>query len=386
MIELRPYQKEVYEKAINILSFRNVVYLALEMRTGKTLTSLSIANFFGGSILFVTKLKAIEGIMKDIEALGVNNVDVINYESLHKCKKEYDTVINDESSVMGAFPVPSLRTTQMKAIKRKRTILMSGTPHPESASQLYHQFWTTGSFWGQHGKFYSWAKDFVSIKKIKVAYNKEANDYSDANYEKVRLWTDPVTITLSQTEAGFVDNIEVIEHKLETPINIRQIIGVLKKDKIVNGSKGIILGDTPVKLMQKEHQITSGSCLLEDGTSILLSSYKADYIKANFKNAVVFYKYKAELELLEAANLEGCKLLQLQSGSMGLTLTEYDSIIYFNLDFSCVNWLQSIQRINYKGRDVNKVHVILSANGLDNKILKTLKMKEDFSIKIYKSF
>lgn len=98
-VVLRPYQKEVYNKAIDILSFRNVVYLACDMRTGKTLTSLSIAEFFGGSVLFVTKLKAIEGIQKDIEAIGMEKaVTIVNYESLHKhTNREFDTIIVDEA-------------------------------------------------------------------------------------------------------------------------------------------------------------------------------------------------------------------------------------------------------------------------------------------------
>ena len=39
--ELRKYQKEISRKATNILKDYKFVYLAMEVRTGKTLTSLA---------------------------------------------------------------------------------------------------------------------------------------------------------------------------------------------------------------------------------------------------------------------------------------------------------------------------------------------------------
>jgi superfamily II DNA or RNA helicase len=43
-IELRDYQVEIVDKACDILSAFRMVYLAMEVRTGKTLTSLAIAE------------------------------------------------------------------------------------------------------------------------------------------------------------------------------------------------------------------------------------------------------------------------------------------------------------------------------------------------------
>ena len=42
-MELREYQRTIVERAKAILSAKRFVYLAMEVRTGETLTSLSIA-------------------------------------------------------------------------------------------------------------------------------------------------------------------------------------------------------------------------------------------------------------------------------------------------------------------------------------------------------
>jgi methionine synthase I (cobalamin-dependent) len=57
----------------------------MEVRTGKTLTSLGISDKMGcKDVLFVTKKKAISSIEQDYIMLGASfKIDVINYESLH---------------------------------------------------------------------------------------------------------------------------------------------------------------------------------------------------------------------------------------------------------------------------------------------------------------
>ena len=63
MIQLRDYQKSIVEKATEVIQRHGFVYLAMEVRTGKTLTSLSIAsNIKAQKVLFITKKKAISSI------------------------------------------------------------------------------------------------------------------------------------------------------------------------------------------------------------------------------------------------------------------------------------------------------------------------------------
>ena len=111
-MKLRKYQKEISDKAVNILKDYRFVYLAMEVRTGKTFTSLSVCQQLKvDNILFITKKKAISSISDDEMKLNECwNFWCINYESLHKLPDiKWDVVICDEAHSLGAFPRPSKR-------------------------------------------------------------------------------------------------------------------------------------------------------------------------------------------------------------------------------------------------------------------------------------
>ena len=110
MIKFRDYQKEIIDKSLSILLKHRFVYLAMEVRTGKTFTSLGIAQaLFLKNVLFITKKKAIGSIEKDYQDLAPKfKLIVINYESLHKAPSlKWDMVICDEAHSLGAFPKPN---------------------------------------------------------------------------------------------------------------------------------------------------------------------------------------------------------------------------------------------------------------------------------------
>ena len=72
-MELRDYQIEISNKAFKILTELKIVYLAMEVRTGKTLTSFEIAKLYGAkNVLFLTKKKAISSIENDYKNLDIN--------------------------------------------------------------------------------------------------------------------------------------------------------------------------------------------------------------------------------------------------------------------------------------------------------------------------
>ena len=145
-MEFRQYQKDIIKKGVNILNKYSFLYLAMEVRTGKTLTSLGIAEAMGcRNLLFITKKKAISSIEDDISMLCPSYVPYVkNYESLHKLPDnvQFDFIIVDEAHSIGAYPKPSGRSKNVANLIRKHrplVILMSGTPTPESYSQMYHQ-------------------------------------------------------------------------------------------------------------------------------------------------------------------------------------------------------------------------------------------------------
>jgi len=147
-MKLRDYQEELSLQGAEILKKHKIVYLAMEVRTGKTLTALEIAKLHGAkNVLLITKKKAITSIEKDYKNFGYTfNLTVINNESLHLVNGEYDLLISDEHHRNGAFPKPN-KVTQLikKRYANLPMVFLSGTPHPESYSQIFHQFWISNN-------------------------------------------------------------------------------------------------------------------------------------------------------------------------------------------------------------------------------------------------
>ena len=207
-MKLRPYQESIIDAGCKILLNNKFVYLAMEVRTGKTLTSLGIADKVKAkNVLFVTKKKAISSIEDDFHLLKPSfDLTTINYESLHKLPKiKWDVIVCDESHSMGAFPKPSKRAKQVKLLIQgcnPYVILLSGTPTPESFSQMYHQIYgiPTNPF-GRYKNFYRFCDDYVNVK-VKPINGLNIRDYSQG-YETILKKMQPYTINFSQKNAGF---------------------------------------------------------------------------------------------------------------------------------------------------------------------------------------
>jgi len=401
MIKLRDYQESIVSKACDVLKVSRFVYLAMEVRTGKTLTSLSICdNLKVKDVLFLTKKKAISSIQKDYDLLSPSyDITIINYESLHKIPvKKWGAVILDEAHGLGAFPKPSKRAKQVKelfTINNPYVVLLSGTPTPESYSQMYHQVYAIkDNPFSKYKNFYRFSDDYVSVIQKKInGFN--IKDYSNGLRSIIDA-VKPYTIAYTQREAGFESSIE--EEVLTVPLNetTYELCARLKKDLVIEGQHEVILADTGVKLMSKLHQMYSGTVKFESGKSTVLDYSKAEFIKEKFKsNKIgVFYKFKEEFNALKKVfgndlcdNLEdfdngGYKVIALQivSGREGISLRNADFIVFYNIDFSATSYWQARDRMTTKDRKYNKVYWIFSEKGIESKIYKAVTNKKDYTI------
>lgn len=397
MLQLRDYQTEITKRAVEIIGLRSFVILMMEMRTGKTLTAFNIAKELNASnILFLTKKKAIDSILADAKKIGVN-CTVINYEQITKYKKiNFDLIIIDEFHNFGAFPKKTLRTTNMGAIaKDKICIFLSGTPTPESFSQIFHPLHVTGKLYQQYKNFYQWANDYVDIKK-KFIYNRAINDYKLANENKILADLKDVSITYTQKDAGFRQVVEDIVLHVPMSNYLSNLIKDLKRDKVLSRPGKTILADTKVKEMQKVHQLCSGTILTEEGERIVLSTYKAKFIKSTFlgKKIAVFYKYIAEREALESVfdctdsieefnTTDKVFVGQMTSAREGTNLSHADCLVMYNIDFSATTYLQVRQRLQSIAREGSaKVYWIFSF-GIEDDIYNVVKNKQNFTTKHY---
>ena len=404
MIEFRDYQEDIISRGTSILQEHRFLYLAMEVRTGKTLTSFGICSKLKlKNVLFVTKKKAISSIESDYQLLNPNfKLTIINYESMHKLdKKGWDLIVADEAHGMGAFPKPSGRAKNLKEFifhSNPLVILLSGTPTPESYSQMYHQVYClpTNPF-KRFKNFYQFAHEYVKVKQKKIG-GMYINDYTNG-LEKILDVMKPYTISYSQKDAGFVT--KTTEHVLEVEMDAEtyDIIKALKKDLVIEGSDEVILADTSVKLMTKVHQLCSGTIKFESGNSMVLDDSKAWFIKEKFKGKKIgiFYKFKEELNALKevfgddiCTDLECFNstdkniALQIVSGREGISLRQAKALVYYNIDFSATSYWQSKDRMTTKDRLKNDVYWIFSKGGIEKDIYKAVIKKKDYTLRHFK--
>ena len=404
-MKFREYQTTIIEKAKGVLEAHRFVYLSMEVRTGKTLTALGVADKLGiTNLLFVTKKKAIGSIEADYKKLMPGyQITVINYESLHKVTGKFDLLVLDEAHTLGAYPKPSKRTKLVKEIILRQNpfvILMSGTPTPESFSQIYHQVYACPKNpFSQYKSFYKFAKEYVNVVQ-KVINSFHINNYDDGKpviLDRMK----PYMISYTQKEAGFKSEIKEHVLKVEMSKLTYNFVKEMREHGIITGkkTKEVILGDTGVKKMSKIHQLFSGTVKLENGKRMVTDLSKARFIRTKFKDMKVgiYYKFKAEYDALKQVygdnltdDLQEFKAtnkniaLQIVSGREGISLKEADCLVYYNIDFSALSYWQSRDRMTTKDSKVSDVYWIFAERGIETKIYKTVTNKKDYTLRHFK--
>ena len=404
-VQFRDYQTRIIHDGYKILKEHGFLYLTMEVRTGKTLTSLGIcARTDAKNVLFITKKKAMSSIEDDYKMMSpLFDLTVVNYESLHHVmdEKRWDIIVCDEAHSMGAFPKPSSRAQLVKDVIKKhkpKVILLSGTPTPESYSQIYHQVYGIPKNPFNHfANFYRFCEQYVDVKQKKIN-GLFINDYSrgkDIILEKMA----PYTISYTQQAAGFnaVTTEEVIE--VEMKPSTYKLIDKLKKDLVIEGKDEVILADTPVKLMMKVHQLCSGTIKFESGNSMVIDTSKAEFIKEHFAGCKIgiFYKFKEELSAIKQVfgddittelsvfdDTDKSIALQIVSGREGISLRNAEYLVFYNIDFSATSYWQAKDRMTTKDRLENNVYWIFAKDGIESDIYKTVTKKKDYTINHFK--
>lgn len=408
MFKPRDYQIELSDQGLEILKKYNIVYFCCEVRVGKTITALETAKKYGAKkVIFTTKKKAIKGIQEDYINFGYSDhfeITVINNESLHTIPdNDFDLLISDEHHRCAAFPKPTKTAKDIRdRFGHLPIICLSGTPHPEAFTQVYHQFWVKKGFWKNHINFYKWFKDFGKPKKQHLGYA-EVNVYTDLNERGIKMMDQlkkKMFVTFTQKDAGFKTE---VNKKIIFTKNDPQLLdycGKLTRNKFVEIEGLFVEADTAVKLQNKIHQISNGSVIADGGDIMILSYDKAKFIKENFagKKMAIFYFYKAEWNILKGVfgdsitgDLEEFNTtdkhiaLQQVSGSEGISLKAADVLIYYNFGFSNVKFTQGIDRLTTMERNSNDVYFIFPEHGINHQIYKTIVYgKSDYILSAFK--
>jgi hypothetical protein len=404
MLKLREYQTKLANEGVEILRHKKIVYYCCEVRTGKTAIALETCKLFGAKkVLFVTKKKAISSIERDHFNFGYEfEIVIINDQSLHKIEDtDFDLVVSDENHKYGAFPKPN-KVAQLfkKRYSKLPMIFLSGTPTPESHSQWFNQFWVSDySPFKQYTNFYKWAVDYVDVKEKRLGYA-IIKDYSQAKESLIKRVIQNYLLTFTQAQAGFTTSVNEMILECEMQPITYEVIKRLKRDLVVKNTDGqVILGDTGVKLMQKVHQLSSGTCKFEDGSSKVIDYSKAEFTLEKFSGVkiAIFYVFKEEWNALKSVygdnltndveefdNSNKCIALQIVSGREGISLQNAKYLVYYNIAFSATSYWQSRDRLTTMQRQSNEIFWIFSKGGIELDIYKTVLKKRDYTLKIFK--
>lgn len=409
---LHQEQRHVVDKGKAILKQFGIVYLACEVRTGKNFMSMTIAHEGGRRIyrkvLFATKKGAIPGVEKDFAdtEFKFDKFKIINFEQLSKESPLYDLIIVDEAHSIGAFAKKSVRATELKRIASNGAdvILMSGTPTPESKSQIFHQFWISelSPFASHYTNFHKWAKEYVFVKKRWVN-GYEINDYSNAKGDKIDAVLRPYTVTLSQEQAGFQAFVDEEIMYVDVDPKMYALMKVLKKDKIykMKTRPDIIVADTPVRMQSLFHQISSGTLKVEDNYMTLDES-KARFIKEQFrgKKIAIYYLFIQEGELLKKyfpnwtddqnefnERNDLVFIRQMVAGREGINLSTADWLVMYNIAFSATTYWQVRARMQTKDRvAAAKLAWIFSRYGIEKSVYQVVAKKKDFTTSYFNDY
>jgi hypothetical protein len=282
--------------------------------------------------------------------------------------------------------------------KTPYVVLLSGTPTPESYSQMYHQVYgIPNNPFNSYANFYRFCDDYVKLKHKKIN-GYMVRDYSEG-YEKIIDDMSKYMIKFSQSDAGFSTSIEEEILTVRLKESTYKMIKKLSSDKVLQGKNEVILADTSVKMMMKQHQMYSGTVKFESGNSMVIDTSKAEFIKQRFagKKIGIFYKFKEELSALQSVFKDDLTTdlsvfddtsksiaLQIVSGREGISLRKAEFLVYYNIDFSATSYWQSRDRMTTMDRLSNKIYWVFSEDGIEFDIYKAVSKKMDYTVNHFK--
>lgn len=386
-----PHQIELAKQIVRVLREHGLVYVSAEERTGKTLSSILASEELDVKrILILTKKKALDGWIDTLARYSHRkSYTVINYHSVHKLgSQEFDLIILDEShSYLSGYPKVGVIWKQVAVYtKDKPIIYLSATPSAQSLSLLFHQFkLSSWSPWHQYNSFYDWHKTYGIPVKLRVG-GQLVNQYHKT--KDFFPWIKHLFVSLSRQEIGFKHEPKDHVHHIQLSTESQKLYARLEKDQIIEELE--VLGDSPVKLMTKLHQICGSAVKREDGEAVKLEGLeKIKYMLKTFghlEHVAILAKYTAEIELIQQYIPSTWFVGQIKRFAEGVDFSMYDTQIVYSLDFSASTYFQMRARqANYFREKPIDVHFLLVPDSVDEYVYESVQKKRDFTIKYYES-
>lgn len=397
-----PEQIELAAQALSILRTNGLVYLAMEERTGKTLTSiLLVEDTTCERALVVTKEKALKGWENTLNNFPtLTSFTLVNYHNLDKVDKgNYDIVVLDEPhAYLAGYPKPGKMQKQLMRICRDLPIIyLSATPNAQGTQQLYHQLQLSSwSPFSQYIDFYEWYKKFAlrdksgKFKMTHIGNNQTVVDYKSVDHDKVMSCVEHLFVTRTRKELGHEFEPEDVPHLLTASPLLKSVYNELIEHKVLHfthgpsGKEYIIDGGTPTRLRIALHMLEGGTikAVSTDGFEASLDlaiNDKIDWIMKEFgdySSVVIMYNYIAEGDKLRG-RFKHAQVLQGSSYAEGVDLSDYKHLVIYSQDFSTAKHTQRRARQANKLRsEPIKVHYPMFKGSVGHQVYKTVSLNK----------
>ena len=399
---------EKAEQCWEILKNTGYVYLAGKPRSGKTYTSLLIAEKSEkiNSVLILTKKAAIPGWEKFLNSATLKHkYHVTNYEQAHKLtSSDYDLVIFDESHNLGTLGKPSQRIKTVKKLCYNMPhIHLSGTAIVESPNSIFHQMGLHYYTPFEHKNFYHFFKEYGEPYYIKAAGREiqQYDRYKPELLEKINEFT----VYMTQEDAGISKDVQAIDkvHYVELREATKELYNTLQKDNIAkvykecnihsepsiwNNSSEVydLVCDTTMKLRTSLHMLESGIAKVDDEYIDLGNNEKIDYIYDTFgdtEDVGIMCHFVGERQKLER-RFKHATIYSSSAHAEGVDLSHLKHFVILSSDYSGAKFIQRRDRVvNVNGSNTTVVNHILVKKAISEQVYKKVSKKEDFNNSTY---
>ena len=390
---MKPYkhQLEMATAVRTKISAYGLCYLAAQERTGKTLTSILVAEKIKkNNILIVTKKNALKGWNETLNAYKhKKNYTVTNYHQVSKLKNIYDFIILDEShNYITGYPKTSKIWKDLsKLTKNKPMLFISATPFAQGMQQIYNPLkLSSHSPFKNFKNFYEWFSLYGIESQIMTGRGL-VKQYTKTHSDMILKEIQHLMVTMSRNEVGFeqepIDKIHYVELQPKTKLLYNKLV----KDKVAEFEANLIVLDSVLKERVSLHQIEGGTYKFENTYLDIKDDTKIDYIFNNFgdnANLVVMCHYVYELSKLQS-RFKNARILSASKFSEGVDLSDVEHLVIYSQDFSTSKHIQRRARqCNINRTAPIIVHYILIKNGISEQVYNTVSLnKKNFTDQIY---
>lgn len=325
------------------------------------------------------------------ERIGVINYDLLWRRPQLLTLRDFTLMLDESSLIQNEH---SKRGEFILKLKPKNVILLSGTPTGGKYENLWSQMHLLG--WNISKELYM--KQYTEVTFL--------DDVADRSIPIVTGYKNIERLKRKMNMHGcqFLKTEEVFDLPEQNFIPVRVSASAeyraFRKDKIVQIGETELVGDTTLKRMLYERQL----CGIYSEAK--LKAF-VDLVESTNDRLIVFYNFNEELIRMRASiaglnrrksyvngdkkdlkNYENyddsITFIQYQAGAMGLNLQKANKIIYFSLPLSSELYEQSKKRIHRIGQNQPCFYYIMMCrNSIEEKILDTLDMRQDYTEKLF---